>query len=422
MDVAIGIAAFVITSVGWLLLLNLALGNKQIDARIDTEHGVGDPQFTRAMDVLLRGPLVDGNRVHALLNGDEIFPAMLGAIRGAQESITFETYIYWSGSIGREFADALTERARAGVRVRVMLDWWGSGAIEDLHLREAKAAGVVVKRYNRLRILALDRMNHRTHRKLLVVDGRVGFIGGVGIADAWRGHAQDPAHWRDTHFQVEGPVVAQLQAAFVDNWLTVTGRPLHGPAVLPPLEPVGPHTAQVFTSSPGGGSESMQFMYLMSIAAARRSVRLSMAYFVPDNAAVDTFVAARARGVRVQMIMPGKHSDRAILRRASRFAWGPAAPRGSRDLRIPADDVPLQVVIVDALWTSVGSTSFDRRSFSVDDEANLDVHDARFAREQVAIFERDLARSRRVMVDEWAGRSWRDKLLDALSGTFSSQL
>ncbi|MGH6636717.1 MAG: phospholipase D-like domain-containing protein, partial [Gammaproteobacteria bacterium] len=240
----VGVATFLLTTLGWLLLLNLTLGNKQIDDRIETEYSVADPQFLRVMGSLLGPQLVNGNRVQALLNGDEIFPAMLDAIRGAQHTITFETYIYWSGTIGQEFADALIERARAGVRVHVMLDWWGSDSIEDLHQEKMKAAGVQVRRYNPLRVAALGRMNNRTHRKLLVVDGRIGFTGGVGIADPWRGHAQD-LHWRDTHFRVEGPVVTQLQAAFIDNWITVTGQVLHGPAYLPPIEAQGPHTAQV---------------------------------------------------------------------------------------------------------------------------------------------------------------------------------
>lgn len=418
----IGVAMFLLTTLGWLLLLNLTLGNKQIDDRIETEYSVVDPQFLRTMGSLLGPPLVDGNRAQALLNGDDVFPAMLDAVRGAQHTITFETYIYWSGTIGQEFADALIERARAGVHVHVMLDWWGSDSIEDLHQEKMKAAGVQVRRYNPLRVAALGRMNNRTHRKLLIVDGRIGFTGGVGIADRWRGHAQDLRHWRDTHFRVEGPVVTQLQAAFIDNWITVTGQVLHGPAYLPAIEAQGPHTAQVFTSAPGGGAESVQLMYLMSIAAARSTVRLSMAYFVPDNVAVNTIVAARKRGVRVQMIVPGAHTDRAILRRASRFEWGPLLRAGVEIHEYQPTMYHCKVMIVDEVWTSVGSTNFDSRSFSVNDEANLNIHDAGFARDQAATFERDLRESHRVTLTEWESRPWNDKFLDALAGLLSSQL
>ncbi|MDQ3774501.1 MAG: phospholipase D-like domain-containing protein [Pseudomonadota bacterium] len=418
--ITIGIATFLLTAAGLLLLLNLTLGNKPLDDRIETEYSVADPQFLRAMGSLLGPPLVDGNRVQALQNGDESFPAMLAAVRGAQHTITFETYIYWSGTIGQEFAAALSERASAGVRVHVMLDWWGSGSIEDLNLM--KAAGIEVRRYNPPRWSGLGRMNNRTHRKLLVVDGRIGFTGGVGIADPWRGHAQDPQHWRDTHFRVEGPVVAQMQSAFLDNWIALTGQVLHGAGYFPPIEPKGSHTAQVFTSAPGGGAESVQIMYLLSIAAARSTIRLAMAYFVPDNVAVETLLAARRRDVHVQMIVPGSHTDREILQRASRFEWGPLLRGGVEIYEYQPTMYHCKVMIVDELWTSVGSTNFDSRSFSVNDEANLNIHDTAFARDQVELFERDLQESRRVTLAEWENRPWSDKLLDSLAGLLSSQL
>ncbi len=413
---------FLLTIAVLLLVLNLTLGNKQIDHRIETEYPVGDPQFLRSMGSLLGPTIVDGNRVQALQNGDEIFPAMLAAIRGAQHTITFETYVYWSGTIGEEFAQAFVERARAGVRVHVMLDWWGSGDIDDRNLRQMEAAGVELRRYNPPRLASMGRMNNRTHRKLLVVDGKIGFTGGVGIADPWRGHAQDPRHWRDTHFRVEGPVVAQLQSAFMDNWIGVSGLVLHGPGYFPALESRGQLTAQVFTSAPGGGAENVQLMYLLSIAAARSTVRLSMAYFIPDNVATRTLVAARKRGVRIQMIVPGPHMDREILRRASRFEWGPLLRAGVEIHEYQPTMFHAKVMVVDGLWTSVGSTNFDSRSFSVNDEANLNVFDAAFAGEQEKIFERDLGHSRQVTLAEWESRSLSDKLLDSLAGLLSSQL
>lgn len=416
------LATAVVTSVAWLLTLNLTLGNKQIDARLETAYSVAEPQFVRVMGALLGPTITPGNRVDALQNGDQIFPAMLAAIRGARQTITFETYIYWSGTIGQEFSEALVERARAGVRVHVMLDWFGADGIEELHLDRMREAGIEVARYNPPRLGSLGRLNNRTHRKILVVDGTTGFTGGVGIADPWRGHAQDPAHWRDSHYRIAGPVVTQLQAAFLDNWTAVTGRVLHGETYLPPIAPDGPLAAQVFTSSPGGGAESMQFLYLMSIAAARSTVRLSMAYFVPDNVAVAAIVAARRRGVRVQMIVPGPHIDREILRRASRFEWGPLLAAGVEIHEYQPTMYHCKVMIVDDLWTSVGSTNFDSRSFSVNDEANLNVHDAAFARAQVAVFDADMQRSRRVSLAEWQSRPWTDKLLDALAGLLSSQL
>ena len=218
---------FVATTLLVLLVANLALGDKRIDERVPTLYGLEDPQFRRVMDVMLGPALRPGNRVQALVNGDEIFPAMLAAIRGARRTITFETYVYYSGRVGAEFSRALAERARAGIKVHVIFDAVGAGKIDEKFVDEMKAAGVEVERYNPVRWYTLARMNNRTHRKLLVVDGSVGFTGGVGIADEWAGDAQDPKRWRDTHFRVEGPVVAQMQAAFMENWIEITGEVLH---------------------------------------------------------------------------------------------------------------------------------------------------------------------------------------------------
>jgi cardiolipin synthase len=371
----------------------------------------------------LLGPaILAGNRVETLLNGDEIFPAMLAAIRGAQSTITFETYIYWSGAIGRDFAAALAERARAGVRVHVLLDWVGAAKIEAPLLAEMEAAGVEVERYRPLRWYHLHRMNRRTHRKLLVVDGRIGFTGGVGIADVWLGDAEDPEHWRDTHFRLEGPAVAQMQAAFLDNWLEVRPEVLHGDAYFPPLEPAGEMKAQVFKSSFGEGAESTRLMYLLSIACARESVLLSSSYFVPDQVAIDTFVAARRRGVRIEVIVPGEHIDAHVTRRASRGLWGPLLEAGVEIHEYEPTMFHVKVLVVDGLWTSVGSTNFDNRSFSLNDEANLNVLDADFAADQVRIFEADKLRARGITLEEWRNRPRSEKLTEWAAGLLRSQL
>ncbi len=402
-------------------MLNLSLGNKQIDARLESLYGTADPQFRRVMDAILGPALLPGNRVKELLNGAEAFPAMLDAIRGAQHSVTLETYIFWSGSIGHAFAEALSARARAGVRVHVLLDWIG-GELDEALLSGMERDGVRIRRYNGPRWYNLDRLNHRTHRKLLVVDGRTGFTGGMGIADPWRGRAQDPQHWRDTQFRLEGPAVAQMQAAFADNWLLASGEVLHGEAYLPALAPAGGELAQVFTSAPGGGAESMQLMYLVSIAAAQRSIHISASYFVPDDVAVNALVAALGRGVRVQIVLPGPHMDRAIVRRASRAGWGRLLGAGAEIHEYQPTMYHATVMIVDARWVSVGSTNIDNRSFSINDEANLNVYDAAFAERQIGVFEDDLRRSRRVTLEEWRERPWLGKLADAAASLLSSQL
>ncbi len=218
-----------------LIVANLSSSEKKLEHQIDHVYAVGDPQFLRVMGTMLGPAVLPGNRITALCNGDEIFPAMLAAIGAAKRTITFETFIYWSGAIGKGFADALAERARAGVKVHVMLDWVGTGKMDEAMLADMERAGVEVVKYHRLRWYNLGRLNNRTHRKLLVVDGTVGFTGGVGIADTWLGDAQDPEHWRDTHFRLEGPAVAQMQAAFMDNWIETRGEILHQDPYFPQL-------------------------------------------------------------------------------------------------------------------------------------------------------------------------------------------
>ena len=404
------------------LVLNLGLGNKKVDQQVESSYTVDDPQFLRTMGVMLGPAILPGNRAETLQNGDRIFPAMLEAIRAARKTISFETYIYWQGTVGKQFADALAERARAGVKVHVMLDWVGSGKIDSAYLKEMEEAGIEVRRYNRPNWYTFGRFNNRTHRKLLVVDGRIGFTGGVGIADVWSGNAQDPDHWRDTHYRIEGPAVAQMQSAFHDNWVEVTGKVLHGADYYPALKPVGPHYAQVFTSSPGGGGESMQMMYLLSIAAAAKNIHLSMSYFVPDELALATFTAALKRGVKIRIIVPGPLTDTDVVRRASRAAWGPLLRAGAEIYEYQPTMFHCKVMVVDDVWTSVGSTNFDNRSFSINDEANLNVYDRDFARTQIRAFDEDLKRSRRITLEEWENRPWTTKLWEHTVGAVSSQL
>jgi cardiolipin synthase len=405
-----------------ILALNFTTGEKRIDEKIERLYAADDPAFQRSMGVLLGPALVGGNRVDVLLNGDRIFPAMLEAIRGARRSITFESYIYWSGEVGQQFADALSERARAGVKVHVLLDWVGSGKMEDKLLNEMESAGIEIKKFHRLHWYNLARMNNRTHRKVLVADGRVGFTGGVGISDLWSGDAQDPQHWRDTHFRVEGPVVAQMQAVFLDNWVKATGVVLHGDSYFPALEPAGKSVAQMFSSSPSGGSESMQLMYLLSITAARRTIDLSSAYFVPDELTLRTLSEAAKRGVKVRIITTGEHTDTITVRRASRALWGDLLTAGIAIYEYQPTMYHCKVMIVDGLWVSVGSTNFDNRSFRLNDEANLNIHDGEFARRQTGIFEQDLAKSRQVTLQQWQGRPVAERLWEHAAALLRLQL
>jgi cardiolipin synthase len=410
------------TVVAALLVLNFSIGEKKIDTQLTRLYDTDDPQFRRSLGVLLGPPIVDGNHVDILLNGDRIFPAMLDAIRSAKTSIDFETYIYWSGSIGKEFTDALAERARAGVKVHVLLDWIGSMKISDAEIDAMRHAGVEVFRYHKPLWWKLARLNNRTHRKLLVVDGRIGFTGGVGIADKWRGNAQDADHWRDTHYRVEGPVVGQMQAVFNDNWTKASGAVLDGPDYFPALTAHGGMPAQMFASSPTGGSESMHLMYLMAITAARRSIHLSNAYFVPDKLAVRALVAAAKRGVDVRILVPGPIIDSDIVRAASREQWGPLLAAGVRIAEYQPTMFHVKGLIVDSLLVSVGSTNFDNRSFVLNDEANLNVLDAGLARQQEAVFDDDWGHAKPFTLQQWYDRSWREKVAGKLADLIDAQL
>ena len=405
-----------------LLALNFTSGEKKIKHEIPSLYGVADPQFLRAMGSLLGPAIVNGNRIVTLLNGDEIFPSMLEAIRSAKKTITFETYIYWSGKVGDDFAKALAERARAGVKVHVLLDWVGSGKAKKDYIDEMKAAGVEVDKYHPLRWYNFSRVNNRTHRKLLVVDGRIGFTGGVGIADKWSGHAQDPEHWRDSHFRLEGPAVAQMQAAFMDNWTKTQSKVLHGEEYFPKLDSAGPSQAQVFKSSPREGSESVRLMYLLSIASARKRLLIANSYFVPDDLSVKTIADARKRGVDVEVIVPGTKIDSELSRKASRSRWGDLLEAGVEIYEYQPTMYHCKVMVIDDLWVSVGSTNFDNRSFRLNDEANLNIYDADFARRQVNDFEEDRKRAHRVTLAEWQHRPLSEKILEHAAGLLRSQL
>ncbi|MFC5577656.1 phosphatidylserine/phosphatidylglycerophosphate/cardiolipin synthase family protein [Lysobacter niabensis] len=405
-----------------VLSLNFVSPEKELDRKIEHRYAVSDPQFRREMGVMLGPAIVPGNRVTDLQNGDEIFPAMLAAIRDAQKTITFETYIYWEGQVGKSFADALSERARAGVEVNVTIDWAGSITMDEEQLKEMEDAGVNVQRYRPLHWYNLSRLNNRTHRKLLVVDGKVGFTGGVGIGDPWQGHAQDPDHWRDLHFRIEGPVVAQIQAAFNDNWIKTSGEVLNGDAYFPPLQHVDGTDAHLFISSPAGGSESMHLMYLMSIAASEHTIDLQAAYFIPDELITKALIAARHRGVRIRVIVPGKNTDSDAARFASKAGWGPLLTAGIEIYEYEPTMFHNKMLIVDGEMVSVGSTNFDLRSFRLNDEASLNVYDHAFATRMTGIFENDLKPSRRYTYQTWKERPWKEKLFEKFILPIKSQL
>lgn len=418
----VALASVIGTLVVTLLVFNLQGGEKRIEQQLPRLYETDNAEFERSLSSLLGPQLLPGNQVEPLVNGDETFAAMLEAIKGAERTITFETYIYWSGVVGDAFVSALTERAKAGVKVHVLLDWVGSLKMEDALLEQMKAAGIEVVRFHKPHWINWGKMNNRTHRKLLVLDGQTGFTGGVGIADQWRGDARNAEEWRDMHFRVRGPVVSQMQAVFLDNWMRATGVVLHGEEYFPAISEAGQQRSHMFSSSPSGGSESMHLMYLLALTAAKESILLSASYFVPDELTINTLTDAVRRGVKVRIVLPSDQIDAKLVREASRESWGPLLEAGVQIAEYQPTMFHVKSLVVDGYFSSVGSTNFDNRSFRLNDEANLNVIDRAFGQTMVKSFEDDWSKSRVVTAAEWHDRPLLRRAVGQLARLFRSQL
>jgi cardiolipin synthase len=367
---------------------------------------VGSPEFLRACEQLTAAAATTGSDVELLVNGDEIFPAYLETIREARSTINCLTYVYWRGDIAHEVASALAERARDGLEVNVLLDAVGTAKMQPEVLSTMRDAGVSVARFRPLKPYALRRLNNRTHRKLLVADGRVGLTGGVGIAEEWTGDAQDPDHWRDTHVRVTGPAVLGLQGAFAENWLEATGKVLVGPGYLPELEPVredgGP--MQVVRSSAGVGDTNVEALYFLALASAKERIELTAAYFVPRPAFIEALCDAAERGVDVRILVPGEHIDKGFVRTAGRATYEQLTGCGVRIWEYGPTMLHAKALVVDGAWSSVGSVNFDNRSFQLHDEATLCVQSREFAGLLSEQFARDLEVSEEIDPRRWRRR------------------
>lgn len=386
------------------------------------QFSVSDVAFLQTMHALTGAPLSHGNRVEILRNGVQIFPAMLNAIRQATHTINLEFYIYWDGEIARTFAEALAERARAGVKVNIVLDAVGSapmsGDLIDFLLRN----GISIEWYHPIRWYTLSRVNHRTHRKLLIIDGKVGFTGGVGISDEWLGDADARDHWRDTMLRVEGPVVTQMQFAFMDNWVKSRGELLTGLDYFPVVPKSGEHVTQVVKSSPSEGSSTIKLLFVISIVSATKSIYISNAYFVPDRDMIRAFEGAVRRGVDVRIIVPGEFTDMPVVRHAGRLMYGHLLRRGIRIFEYQPTMMHAKTMVVDGIWTTVGSSNFDNRSFRLNDEVTLNVHDESIAAQMEQMFYEDLARSEEITLRHWFDRPAFDRLKERIAGWFKPQL
>jgi cardiolipin synthase A/B len=392
---------------------------KKVRHPIRANYNIGDDVFVRTMGHLLGPSLVQGNKVTPLENGDQIFPAMLSGIRSAQCTITFENFLFQEGEISDAFAQALAERARAGVKVHFLQDALGCDSVHGRAIKLMKRAGVAVEIF---RFVHFSRINFRTHRKILVIDGVLGFIGGVGIADAWKGNGRIHGLWRDSHYQVRGPVVAQLQQAFMDNWLETRAELLHGDLYFPKQECAGEQMCQIFKSSAGEGSDSARLMLLVSIAAARDRIRIANAYLIPDNLTIQTLLEALQRGVNVEIITPGTDFDAHIVRAVGKTRWKPLLEAGARFYEYQPARFRCKYLLVDDCWASVGSANLDNRSMSLNEEVNLNVLDEQFVAAQTQVFEEDKIHSREVRLEDWHNRPWKEKIKGRAMSIFRSQM
>ncbi len=360
----------------------------------------------RILEGVIGVPATEGNRLEVLRNGDEIFPAMLEAIDGAEHTIDFLTFVYWKGEIGTRFAERLAGRARAGVRIRLLLDAWGAHPVERDLIDLMEDAGVHVRWFRPLHHLEPSKVNHRTHRKVLIVDEAIGFTGGVGIADEWSGNARDASEWRDTHFQITGPAVDGLRAAFLDNWAETD--PIlfeEGIDRFPPQPKPGGSVVQCVRGASETGWADVSTLFLTLMQLAERRIRITTAYFVPDEDLRQRLCDAADRGVEVEILLPGPHADKRFVQVGGEAAYALLMEHGVRLWNFQPSMLHAKVMTVDGVVANVGSANLNARSTELDEEVNLVAIDPEFVRILDRQFEEDLERSVQIDPERWDDRS-----------------
>jgi len=387
----------------------LAIAQDQETVELRSAVSAEDPAAASYLAALVAADLVEGNSYDVLVNGDQVFPAMLQAIEAARERISFETYVYDKGRIADRFTSALEQAARRGVAVNVILDALGTGSMEKSHLERLEKAGAHVLSFNPTGWYTLEELNYRTHRKILVVDGTLAFTGGVGVADHWLGNAQDPQHWRDTHVRIRGPIARILEAAFYENF--VGG----GFAVTPVLSdperrPDADDQSMVVRSSPSDGASDLKRLYLLAIAMARRSIDISSPYFVTDESTMWALDDARKRGVTIRVLVESDVTDHKSVKYASREAYEDLLERGIQIYEYTPTMMHTKTMVVDGVLSIFGSANFDNRSLELNDEVNVAVMSRRLAARFVENFEQDIHVSHRLSLAAWRTRPFMDKV------------
>jgi len=376
-----------------------------VDYRSEHDFSTRDPAFFASAHALAEPLPLEGNAVKLLHNGDEIFPAMLTAIREAKAGINFEAFLFYSDGIGAQFRDALCERARAGVRVRVLLDGVGSGAeFSDADEAAFREAGCEFAYYHPARSWRLDKLNRRTHRRILVVDGKVGFTGGVGFADQWSGNAQSPEHWREVHARLEGPIVAKLQGAFQQHWVRETRESISGANDFPPLPPAGPLRTQLIASHSFSVSP-ISLVQAVAFASAEKTIFITNAYYAPSRNQVKLLTAAAARGVDVRVLVPGTHNDQPMVKSAGRGSFGLLLRGGVKIYQYESTMIHSKTMVVDGIFSMFGSSNFDARSAQINEELDITVYDEEFGAEMDAVFQKDLQQSKPYLLEDFKKRS-----------------
>ena len=387
----------------------LALAQDQLTLKIQSAHAADSTEFPAYTAALLGVHATGGNSYTVLTNGDQIFPSMLAAVTGAQRRISFETYIYNEGSVGKQFTDAFIAAARRGVQVQLVIDALGSKKLPQEWRDSMIAAGVKLANFGEVKWYSLEELNYRTHRKILTVDGRIAFTGGVGLDDQWLGHAQDPQHWRDTMVRFEGPVARLIEGAFQENFVESSGpvTPIVDPPPQIPAEPLD--AAMVLRSSPTGGSNDLKRLYLLTIAAARRTLDICSPYFLTDESTVWALEEARRRGVRVRILVEGDLTDAKPVKYAGRDAYQRLLDQGIELYEYQPTMMHVKATIVDGAWSMVGSANFDNRSLELNDEMNVAVSDRDLAARLTQDFEQDLRSARKLDPASWRQRPFLEK-------------
>lgn len=390
-----------------------------LELDLDALPALGDD--LRTLAGLTDGAVTSGNACQVLQDG-ALFPAMEADIAAAKCAIHFETFVWTAGAVERRFVDLLSRKAREGVKVRLLIDAMGSSGGDDKNLERLAAAGVEVSIYCKPHWWNLRRFNHRTHRKLLIVDGAVGYTFGHGIADQWLGHGEDEKHWRDTAVRVEGPAVQALQSVFIENWIEEMHRVPAGDGCFPALDAKGEIDAHVVSSASGDSVSSVALLYTVAIACARREVIIQNPYFAPDDGMCELLVMMVKRGVAVHLMLPGQHTDSPFVRRAGCRLYDQLLAGGVRLYEFMPTLIHQKIVIVDDIWSHIGSTNFDARSLSLNEEVGIGIRDARVAQELKAAFDNDLKRSKELTLEVWRRRPWYSRLFDWFAYQVHDQL